>query len=119
MKKLTGAQRKWLRGQAHPLKPIVRIGKQGWTGGVLAEVEAALDVHELIKVHFTAPREEKEEMARTIGEATGADPVGLIGHVITLYRQNPDSEKRVIELPVVREAKARRSPATPAGRPPR
>jgi len=121
MKKLTGAERKWLRGQAHALKPIVRIGKLGWTEAVLAEVEAALDVHELIKVQFPAPREDKEAMARTIGEATGAEPIGLIGHIITLYRRNPDPEKRVIELPTAKpvKAKARRAPAPPAARPSR
>lgn len=98
MDKLTGAQRKWLRGMAHSLKPIVRIGKQGWTDGILAEVDRALDVHELIKVQYTASREEKQELSHQIEEATGAETVGLIGHVLILFRQNPDPDKQLYEL---------------------
>lgn len=99
MAKLTNAQRKWLRGQAHPLEPVVRAGKQGLTEGVLREVDLALDSHELIKVQVPAPREEKKEAARRIEEKLGATLVGLVGHVLTLYRRQADPEKRRIELP--------------------
>ena len=99
MKKLTGAERKYLRGQAHRLKPLVRIGKQGLTAGALQEIDAAIDIHELIKVHAPGTKEEKEDMARRMEEATSATAVGQIGHVIILYRQQPDPEKRRIEIP--------------------
>jgi RNA-binding protein len=96
---LTGAQRKWLRGQAHSLKPIVQIGKQGLSESALRQVDAALGVHELIKVQAVAPREEKDAIAERLAEALGADVAGRIGHVIILFRQNPDPEKQVYELP--------------------
>ena len=99
MAKLSGSQRKWLRGQAHGLKPILRVGKQGLTDAVLDEVSAALDSHELIKLQIPAPKEEKQEAARRVEESLGAEAVGLIGHVLILYRRNPDPEKRTIELP--------------------
>jgi RNA-binding protein len=99
MTKLTGAQRKYLRGLAHSLKPLVRIGKQGLTEGALHEIDAAVDSHELIKVHAPGTKEEKQDLAQRMEEATGAAAVGMIGHVIILYREQPDPEKRRIEIP--------------------
>lgn len=99
MEKLKGSQRKWLRGQAHGLRPVVQIGQKGLSEAALREVDAALDVHELIKIQAPGPKEDKQEIARRIEEELGAEAVGLIGHMILLYRRNPDPEKRRIELP--------------------
>jgi RNA-binding protein len=99
MVNLTGSQRKYLRGQAHSLKPLVRIGKQGLTEGALKEIDAALDIHELIKVHAPGTKEEKQALTRRVEEGTGAAAVGMIGHVIILYREQPDPEKRRVEVP--------------------
>ena len=97
--KLSSAQRKWLRGQAHSLKPIVQVGKQGLTESVLRQVDEALDAHELIKVQAAAPREEKDAIAARLAEELRADVTGRIGHIIILFRQNPDPEKQIYELP--------------------
>ena len=42
MKKLSNSERKNLRSQAHPLKPVVMIGQSGLTEAVLAEIDIAL-----------------------------------------------------------------------------
>ncbi|HYG63282.1 MAG TPA: ribosome assembly RNA-binding protein YhbY [Thermoanaerobaculia bacterium] len=99
MEKLKGSQRKWLRGMAHALKPVVQIGKQGLTEGVISQVDTALADHELIKVQAVASKEEKQEVGRQLEEATGAEVVGLIGHILILFRQNADPEKQLYELP--------------------
>lgn len=99
MDKLTSAQRKWLRGMAHPLQPIVRLGKQGLTDAVIRQIDEALDAHELIKVQIPVPREEKAALAEEIQERTRSQNAGLVGHVLILYRENPDPEKRYLELP--------------------
>lgn len=99
MATLTGSQRKYLRGQAHALRPLVRIGKQGLTEGALYEIDAALDSHELVKVHTPGTKEEKQELVRRIEEATRAEAVGAIGHVIILYREQQDPEKRRVAVP--------------------
>lgn len=99
MTALKGSQRKWLRGQAHALRPVVQIGRHGLTDGTLREIDFALDTHELIKVQAAAPREEKQEMAQAIEGQLGADVVGMIGHMLILYRRQPDPELRKIELP--------------------
>ena len=96
---LTAAQRKWLRGRAHALEPVVRLGKQGLSDAVLREVSAALDVHELIKIQAAGSKDEKRKIAADIESRLGADLVGAIGHVLILFRRNPDPERRTLDLP--------------------
>jgi RNA-binding protein len=78
---------------------VVQLGKNGLTETVLGEIDAALADHELIKVQAAASKEKKQEIGREIEEATGAEVVGLIGHILILYRQNEDPEKQLYELP--------------------
>ncbi|HEV2286940.1 MAG TPA: YhbY family RNA-binding protein, partial [Steroidobacteraceae bacterium] len=47
---LSERQRRHLRGLAHPLKPVVRLGNAGLTDAVALETLRALTDHELIKV---------------------------------------------------------------------
>lgn len=95
---LTSAQRKRLRGLAHDLKPLVQLGKSGLTAGVLAEIDRALDDHELIKVRFLAGKEAKEALVGEIVARLGCSEAGRIGHVSILYRRQRDPEKRRIPL---------------------
>ncbi|MDT8273778.1 MAG: ribosome assembly RNA-binding protein YhbY [Desulfomonilia bacterium] len=99
MTPLTGSQRKYLRGQAHALEPVVRIGKQGITESVRKSVNEALDARELIKVKFIDFKEEKADLSRRIAQETSAELVGLIGNIAILYRENPDRDMRKILLP--------------------
>ncbi|MBV9493197.1 MAG: YhbY family RNA-binding protein, partial [Acidobacteria bacterium] len=47
---LTAKQRQFLKGLAHPLQPIVRVGKAGLTPGIVEETRKSIEAHELIKV---------------------------------------------------------------------
>jgi RNA-binding protein len=49
---LTGKQKQYLKGLAHALSPVVRIGKGGVTQSVIAETKKSLDAHELIKIRI-------------------------------------------------------------------
>jgi RNA-binding protein len=98
MAELTGAQRKYLRGMAHYLKPVVQLGKNGLTDPVIQSIDKALDDHELIKVRV-AGSDGKRELADQIAERTDSAWVGMVGFVVTLYRQQEDPEKRTIDLP--------------------
>jgi len=98
MEKLTGTQRKYLRGIAHSLKPVVLIGYEGISGVVIKTIEKALDDHELIKIKFNKFKEEKEEFCSNIEETTKSEMVGLIGNVAIFYRENPDPKKRGIKF---------------------
>ena len=68
MKKLEGFQRKYLRGLAHGLKPIVLIGQKGLTDELVKSAEQAFQSHELIKVKFNdfKEKEQKEEISKTL-----------------------------------------------------
>ncbi|MBS9431394.1 ribosome assembly RNA-binding protein YhbY [Photorhabdus hainanensis] len=86
-----------LRSLAHPLKPVVMIGNNGLTEGVLAEIEQTLSHHELIKVKIAGEdRETKNLIADAIVRESGAYNVQIIGKILVLYRQ---SEERKIILP--------------------
>ena len=98
MDDLTGADRKRLKSLAHHLKPIVQTGKQGITDTVVQAVDEALEAHELIKVKFGDLKDKKKELAAELEARTGAHVVGMIGNILTLYRQHRDETKRIIEL---------------------
>ena len=99
MRHLTNAQRQYLRRLAHQLRPMVQIGKQGLTEGVRMNIDQALETHELIKVKFLEFQDEKEALTDDLVQTTESVLIGLIGNVATLYRQQPDPEKRKIRLP--------------------
>ena len=96
---LSKNQLQFLKGEAHNLKPVVLLGANGLTEGVLAEVELALEHHELIKVKVpTDDREMKVQIFDAIIRETGAIKINKIGHVLTLYKANPE-RKKPIQLP--------------------
>ena len=99
MENLKGSTRKYLRGLAHHLHPVVIIGKMGITEALLNKVDKALESHELIKVKFGDYKEKKKSLAEEISRRTRSEIVGMIGHIAILYRQHPDEEKRKIEIP--------------------
>ncbi|MBS0431929.1 MAG: ribosome assembly RNA-binding protein YhbY [Proteobacteria bacterium] len=95
---LTPTQRRYLRGLAHLLKPVLLLGGKGVTPSVLAELEHALDDHELIKVKLAgADRGERASSLMQLLDASGAENVQTIGHVAVLYRRNDEQPK--IALP--------------------
>ncbi len=102
MPDLTGAQKKHLRGLAHDLKPVVRIGHGGLSETVLAGLEEALESHELIKIKFSDFRDAKRQLTAEINAQLGSQQVGAVGHVVILYRQARDPEKRRLRLPAGR-----------------
>jgi len=89
---LTARQRRRLCALAHPLDPVVLLGKAGLTEGVVQALDKALLAHELIKVQLRRPDDKKSE-ARALAEATGAALCGLVGHVVILYRPHPDNPR--------------------------
>ena len=95
--KLSNKQKQHLKGLAHQLKPVVQLGQNGLTEGVLAEIENALSFHELIKVKVaTDDREMKQLIIDAIVRETEAINIAKIGHIVVLFRQ---SENKKVELP--------------------
>ncbi|TAN65464.1 MAG: ribosome assembly RNA-binding protein YhbY [Methylobacter sp.] len=87
---MNSADKKKLRAQAHSLKPVIMIGQSGLTAAVLAEIELALDSHELIKARIRAEREDRKQISEKICAATGAELIQSIGQIAVIYRLNPD-----------------------------
>lgn len=86
---MDAVKKKKFKSDAHNLKPVVMIGQSGLTDSVLAEIEVALDYHELIKVKIRAERDERKVIANEICSATKAELVQSIGQIIVIYRHNP------------------------------
>lgn len=94
---LSNKQVKFLKAQAHALKPVVRVGQHGLTAAVFKELEIALDHHELVKVKVAAEdREAREAMLSSLAGKTRAQVVQTIGGMVVLFRQN--AKKPVIDL---------------------
>ena len=82
---LSSAQKKDLKRIGHHLKPIVIISEQGISEGVLAELDRALNDHELIKIRVTvSDRDAKQALINEACQQSGAELVQVIGRKIGL-----------------------------------
>ena len=101
MDSLKGFQKRFLRGVAHSLKPVVFVGQKGFTRTLADAMDDALDHHELVKVKFIEfkEKEKKLALAEQIEKTVPCEMVGMVGHVATFFRQQSDPEKRKINLP--------------------
>ncbi len=97
MRLLTPDQRKFLKAQAHGIKPVVMIGNQGLTEAVVKETERALAAHELIKIRVLGDdRQARESYLADLCATLDAAPVQHIGKLLLLYRP---AEKPRLVLP--------------------
>lgn len=91
---LSAAEKKHFRGIGHHLNPVVLVGGNGLTEALLAELERALEDHELIKVKVHAEnRDDRRAIIAALAAATGCEVVQAVGNVALVYRaarrQNP------------------------------
>jgi RNA-binding protein len=94
---LTNAQTRFLRGQAHGLKAILQVGGKGVSDALVAEVDGALEHHELIKVKVAAEdRDVRDAMVQELAQRAGAALVQRIGHTAVLYRASKDHRRIVL-----------------------
>jgi RNA-binding protein len=97
---LTGKERAELRAEAHHLTALVHVGAQGITPALVGSLDDALRTRELVKVQLGRPVEERPRaIAERLAQETGALVVQVIGHTATLYRENPDLERKHGSLP--------------------
>lgn len=92
---LSAAQRSSLRSQAHDLSPVIMIGNDGLTDGVMKETENALSAHCLIKIRvFSDDKEVRTEYYNRICDELNAQPVQMIGKLLVVYRSEAASPKK-------------------------
>ncbi len=94
---LSEAQKKYLRGLGHALKPLIMVGDAGLSESLLVEFESTLAHHELIKVRVrVGDRKARDGIIRELCETSGAVLVQRVGNMALLYRENPEKKKIVL-----------------------
>ncbi|GGA84886.1 RNA-binding protein [Neiella marina] len=91
---LSNKQKQYLKSEAHSLKPVVMLGNNGLTEGVMAEIELALNHHELIKVKVLGEdKAERQLICDAICRESSATLVQIIGKVAVFFLQDQDESK--------------------------
>jgi len=97
---LKGKERAELRAEAHHLNPTVHIGQHGVTPSVIGALDDALRTRELVKVKLGAKDDLKpKDAANSLALSTNSAVVQVIGRTATLFRENPDIQKKKGDLP--------------------
>jgi RNA-binding protein len=92
---LSSKDRAELRSFAHHLPVAVHIGHQGLTDAVRQTLDDALRTRELVKVQFSKNADTRaKDAAHELAGAVGAEVVQTIGRTATLFRENPENEKK-------------------------
>ena len=106
-----------LRSNAHYLKPVVMIGQEGVTNGVLKEIDLSLQALNLIKIRILAEDNRKnKEIAELICKELNCHLIQAIGKLLVIYREGTavlehNQIENVLKKPVMsppREVKVRK-----------
>ncbi len=94
-----GKRRARLRALANGIDPCFQIGKGGINENMLADLSAALDAHELIKITVLRNAAgDAREFMHELSSALGAEEVAVIGNRIVLYRRSTREGVKHIEI---------------------
>lgn len=98
---LTSKQRAFLKSEAHSMKPIIQIGKNGLNDQIKTSVRNALDARELIKVTLLQNTDEDiHDVAEVLEDEIDCDTVLKIGRILILYKESARKENRKISVKV-------------------
>ncbi len=88
---LTQKQKRQLRRLAHARKPVVTVGRHGLTPAVLAEIDSALTIHELLKIKLPeTDGNSRHTLALSISSQSQAEIIQMVGRILTIYRANKE-----------------------------
>jgi RNA-binding protein len=94
---LSERQKRHLRGLAHALEPVVRVGHAGVSGALLEELGRALHDHELVKVKVPGgDRAARAQLIEQLAAGSGSALVQRIGNVAVFYRPRAESPRILI-----------------------
>lgn len=95
---LSNPQKRYLRGLAHDLKPIILVGAKGVSDNLVTELLSAIEHHELVKVKIAAEdRDTRDTWIAELVEKSDAALVARIGNVAIMYKRR--AEQPMIILP--------------------
>jgi len=98
--KLTERQKKYLRREAHALKPVLSLGDKGITDSFLQELDSTLEHHELIKVKLRAgDRDSRDQALEQLVAQSRATLITRIGNIATLYRPRKKNPRIAVPPP--------------------
>ena len=92
---LNPRQRQFLKGEAHSLNPVVMLGNDGISEGVIKELDSSLEHHELLKVRLN-DGDTRKEQAEELARATHAEVVQVIGRIAVLFRQKKQDSRFIL-----------------------
>ena len=95
---LRSYQRAFLRSKAQQLDPVVYVGKDGFSDGVASALDAALTAHELVKVRFTASKDEVKEISAALESATDSTLIAITGFTAVFFRQDAGDPERIYRI---------------------
>ena len=97
---MKGRERAELRAEAHHLNPTVHVGQHGLTPSLIGSLDDALRTRELVKVKLGIKGAVKRmDVSISLALATNSAVVQVIGRTATLFRENPDLDKKRGDLP--------------------
>jgi RNA-binding protein len=83
---LSNAEKRELKAKAQRLEPIVKLGHAGLSEAFVRSMDAALSLHELVKMKFSDFKDQKHELAPQIAEKTASTLVMQVGNVAVFFR---------------------------------
>ncbi|MFW9606380.1 MAG: ribosome assembly RNA-binding protein YhbY [Pseudomonas sp.] len=85
---LTNEQKKHYKAIGHHLNPVLIVSENGLTEGVLAELDRALNDHELIKIKFAlTERDDRRALIDELSQVASCELVQVIGKMALVYRK--------------------------------
>ncbi len=85
---VTSKERAALRSKAQSLDPVVMVGHDGITEGVLEALDKALEDHELVKLRFQDFKEQTRDLSEELSQKTGSLLVSTTGFTAVFYRKS-------------------------------
>jgi RNA-binding protein len=96
---LSAAEKKHFRGIGHHLKPVILVGGGGLSEALAAELDRALEDHELIKVKVHAEdRDGRRAIIDALPALNGCEIVATIGNIALVYRAAKQQNRKLSNL---------------------
>jgi len=92
MRELSSKEKAALRGVAQRLKPSLYVGRNGLTDSVVAEMERCLKGEGLVKVGFSAQRDELPVLVEAVERSCDCVCVGGVGKKRSFFREKAENE---------------------------
>ena len=83
---MNGKLKKRLRTIGHGLKAVVTVAGNGLSENVVAEMNRALDDHELIKLKMFGDKAERAELVASLKNIPDTELVQVVGGMALIYR---------------------------------